>query len=40
MERAMADPVVTRRVLQVEHIKMETTKKFIDVEAALEQNVP
>ena len=36
----MADPVVTRRVLQVEHIKMETTKKFVDVEAALEQNVP
>jgi hypothetical protein len=29
-----------RRVLQVEHIKMETTKKFVDVEGALEQNVP
>jgi uncharacterized protein (DUF302 family) len=40
MERAMVNPVVTRRVLQVEHIKMETTKKFIDVEGALEQNVP
>ena len=36
----MANPVVTRRVLQVEHIKMETTKKFVDVEVALEQNVP
>ena len=36
----MADPVVTRQVLRVEHIKMETTKKFVDVEAALEQNVP
>ena len=36
----MVNPVVTRRVLQVEHIKMETTKKFVDVEAALEQNVP
>ena len=36
----MVNPVVTRRVLQVEHIKMETTKKFVDVEGALEQNVP
>jgi Domain of unknown function DUF302 len=33
-------PTVTRRVLQVEHIKMETTKKFADVEAALERSVP
>ena len=36
----MADPTVTRRVLQVEHIKIETTKKFADVDAALEGSVP
>ena len=36
----MADPTVTRRVLQVEHIQMETTKKFADVAAALERSVP
>jgi hypothetical protein len=40
MERTMADSAVTRRVLQVEHITMKTTKKFADVEAALERNVP
>ena len=36
----MADPAVTQRVLQVEHVKMETAKKFADVEAALERSVP
>ena len=36
----MSDPTVTRRVLQVEHIKIETTKKFADVEAALQTSVP
>ena len=36
----MADPTVTRRVLQVEHVKLETTKKFADVVAALERSVP
>jgi hypothetical protein len=40
MERSMADPSLTRQVLQVEHIKIETTKKFADVVAALERNVP
>jgi uncharacterized protein (DUF302 family) len=40
MERAMADSAVTQRVLQVEHITMKTTKKFTEVEAALERNVP
>jgi hypothetical protein len=40
METTMADPSLTRQVLQVEHIKIETTKKFADVEAALERNVP
>jgi hypothetical protein len=40
MERAMADATVTERVLRVEHMKIETTKKFADVEAALERGVP
>jgi len=40
MERTMADPSLTRQVVQVEHIKIETTKKFADVVAALERNVP
>jgi uncharacterized protein (DUF302 family) len=40
MERTMADPTLTQQVLKVEHIKIETTKKFADVEAALERNVP
>jgi uncharacterized protein (DUF302 family) len=37
---AMADSTVTRRVLPVEHMTMKTTRKFADVEAALERNVP
>ena len=40
MERAMADSAVTRRVLQVEHMTMKTTKKLAEVEAALERNIP
>jgi uncharacterized protein (DUF302 family) len=40
MERTMADPTVTLRTLQVEHVKIETTKKFADVETALERSVP
>jgi uncharacterized protein DUF302 len=40
MERSMADSTLTRQALQVEHIKMETTQKFADVEAALERIVP
>jgi uncharacterized protein (DUF302 family) len=40
VDRAMADSTVTRRVLQVEHITMKTTKKFAEVEAALERSVP
>ena len=36
----MADPTTTRQVLQVEHVKIETSKKFADVEAALERSVP
>ena len=40
MERAVADSTVARRVLQVEHITIKTTKKFAEVEAALERSVP
>jgi uncharacterized protein (DUF302 family) len=40
MERSMADSVLAQRVLQVDHITMKTTKKFAEVEAALERNVP
>ena len=40
MERTMADPILTPQVVQVEHIKIETTKKFAYVVAALERNVP
>jgi hypothetical protein len=39
-EQNMADPAVARRVLQVEHVRMETAKKFADVEAGLERSVP
>jgi uncharacterized protein (DUF302 family) len=40
MERAMADPTLTRQTVQVDHIRIETTKKFADVVAALERDVP
>ncbi|MGA3303559.1 MAG: DUF302 domain-containing protein [Methylovirgula sp.] len=36
----MAKSIVTRSVLQIEHITIETTKKFADVEAALESSIP
>jgi uncharacterized protein (DUF302 family) len=36
----MADSTVTRRVLQVEHVTLKTTKKFAEVEAALEKSIP
>ena len=36
----MTNSTVTRHVLQVEHIKIETTKRFADVAAALEGSVP
>jgi uncharacterized protein (DUF302 family) len=35
-----AEPTVTRRTFQVEHIKIETTKNFADVEAAFEAVLP
>jgi hypothetical protein len=40
MERAMADSTITRRTLQVEHIKIDSTKKFAEVEAALDNALP
>ena len=40
MERAMANSTDARRVVQVEHITIKTTKKFAEVEAALERSVP
>ena len=40
MEGAVADSTVTRRVLQVEHIKIDSTKKYAEVEAALESTIP
>jgi hypothetical protein len=35
-----AEPMVTRRTFQVEHIKIETTKNFAEVEAAFEAGLP
>ena len=35
-----AEPTVTRRTFQVERIKIETTKNFVDVEAAFEAGLP
>jgi hypothetical protein len=39
-EQNMAGPAFTQRVLQVEHIRVETPKKFADAAAALERSVP
>ena len=36
----IADPTVTRRVFQVEHIKIETTRNFADVQAVFEAGLP
>ena len=35
-----AEPMVTRRTFQVEHIKIETTKNFADVEVAFDAGLP
>ena len=37
---SIADPTVTRRVFQVEHIKIETTRNFADVQAVFEAGLP
>jgi uncharacterized protein (DUF302 family) len=36
----MPDPVITQRAVQLEHIKIESTKPFAKVKAALEDLVP
>jgi len=36
----MPDPVVTRQPVKNEHVKIESTKAFVEVRAALESLVP
>ena len=36
----MPDSVITQRMIQVEHVKIESTKPFAEVRAALESSVP
>ena len=36
----MPEPLVSRQIIQVEHIKIESTKSFSVVKAALESSVP
>ncbi len=36
----MADITVTRRALQVEHVRIDSTKTFAEVEAALDDTIP
>ena len=36
----MADITVTRRALQIEHVRIDSTKTFAEVEAALDDTVP
>jgi hypothetical protein len=40
MEVAVADPIVTQQMFQVEHVKIKSTKKFAEVEAALDAGIP
>jgi Domain of unknown function DUF302 len=40
MEVAAADPMVTKQTFQVEHVKIESTRKFAEVEAALDAGIP
>src|SRR6516165_2890683 len=40
MGAAMPDPVITQRRIQVEHVKIESTKPFAEAKAALEDLVP
>ncbi len=40
MESAVADTTVTSRMLQVEHLKIDSTKTFAEVEAALDSSLP
>jgi uncharacterized protein (DUF302 family) len=36
----MPDPVIARRTIQIEHIRIESTKSFAEVKTALESSVP
>ena len=40
MEVAVADSTITRRVLQIEHVKIDSAKTFAEVAAALESELP
>ena len=40
MEVAVADSTITRRVLQIEHVKINSAKTFAEVAAALESAIP
>jgi hypothetical protein len=40
MEVVVADPIVTQQVFQVEHVKIDSTKNFAEVEAALDAAIP
>jgi uncharacterized protein (DUF302 family) len=40
VEVAAADSTVTRRALQIEHVKIDSTKTFAEVGAALESAIP
>jgi uncharacterized protein (DUF302 family) len=40
MEVVVADPIVTQQVLQVEHVKIDSTKTFAEVETALDGAIP
>jgi uncharacterized protein (DUF302 family) len=40
MGASMPDPVVTRQPVKIEHVKIESTKAFVEVRAALESLVP
>ncbi len=40
IEFATADSITTHRVLQVEHVKIESTRTFAEVEAALDRTLP
>jgi len=40
MEVAAADPMLTHQMFRVEHVKIESTKNFSEVQAALEAGIP
>src|ERR1700722_2538726 len=40
MEVAVADSTITRRALQIEHVKIDSAKTFAEVAAALESAIP